>query len=144
MPAEAGGLKRQGTTVGKGTPGASHASPQRSVGTKPPPSPLATRDAAADAAVPSALSSIGAQELSVDDISQDPRAEQEKGLQLGELSVQLEPLDLNAREWSVEEDQFLVRHLGVKKTPLRQLETLYQKTAKSSLYGFTKERPRAS
>jgi len=105
---------------------------------------LATRDAAADAAVPSALSSIGAQELSVDDISQDPRAEQEKGLQLGELSVQLEPLDLNAREWSVEEDQFLVRHLGVKKTPLRQLETLYQKTAKSSLYGFTKERPRAS
>jgi hypothetical protein len=41
-------------------------------------------------------------------------------MQIGELHVAFPPLNLRKEEWSIEEDQFLVRHFVLKKTPLRQ------------------------
>ena len=52
---------------------------------------------------------------------QQTLAEQVGSLRLG---CKDEPLDM-ASEWTLEEDCFLIRHFGIRKTPLKQIEGKY-------------------
>jgi len=52
--------------------------------------------------------------------------------QVGELQFKIEKLNVPTSEWTLEEDCFLVRHFGIRKTPAKQIEgKYYQLKAKS-------------
>jgi hypothetical protein len=76
-----------------------------------------------------------------DEASDEASAQPQGSLsaQIGELHCKRDRLQVSASEWTIQEDCFLIRHFGIRKTPIKQIETKYFQLKAKNPDAYTKE-----
>ena len=65
--------------------------------------------------------------------------QQSLSAQVGELQCTGGKLEVATGEWTLQEDCFLIRHFGIRKTPIKQIETKYSQLKAKNPDAYTKE-----